>query len=74
MKNWSRLLDCNEGFAPITNKTVKQNTAMLLENQMRWINEAAINTSVFGPQNGLTGGALGSTDSYARGDFRLPRV
>lgn len=74
VKNWSRLLECTNGFAPIKNKTVKANTAMLLENQMRWINEAATTTSIFGPQNGLTGGALGSTDSYARGDFRLPRV
>lgn len=74
VKNWSKLLECTNGFAPITNKTVKNNTAMLLENQMRWITEAANNTSMFGPQNGLTGGALGSTDSYARGDFRLPRV
>lgn len=74
LKNWSKLLECTQGFAPITNKTVKKNTAMLLENQMRWINEAATTTSIFGPQNGLTGGALNSTDSYARGDNRLPRV
>lgn len=75
VKNWSKLLECTQGFAPITNREVKKNTAMLLENQMRWINESgAINTSVFGPYNGLTGGALNSTDSYARGDNRLPRV
>lgn len=74
VQNWSKLLECTQGFAPITNKTVKRNTAMLLENQMRWCNEAATTTSIFGPQNGLTGGSLGNTDSYARGDNRLPRV
>lgn len=74
VKNWKRLLECTQGFSPIKNKNIKKTTAMLLENQMRWINEAATSTSIFGPQNGLTGGSLGSVDSYARGDFRLPRV
>lgn len=74
VKSWSRLLECNKGFAPIVNKDVKKNTAMLLENQMRWINEASMNTSMFGPNNGVTGGALTGADSYATGDNRLPRV
>lgn len=74
VKDWSKLLECNKGFAPITNKTVRNNTAVLLENQMRWINEAATNTSIFGAANGLTGGALTGADSYATGDNRLPRV
>lgn len=74
VKNWKKLLECTHGFSPIKNNNVKKTTAMLLENQMRWINEAATSTSIFGPQNGLTGGSLGSVDSYARGDFRLPRV
>jgi hypothetical protein len=47
---------------------------MLLENQYRFLKEAATNTSIFGPQNGLQGGALHATDGYAPGDNRLPRI
>lgn len=67
VKNWSELLECTAGFAPIRNKNVRNNTAMLLENQMRWLNEnsPAMNTSMFGPQNGLHGGDLGNSDFYA---------
>ena len=74
VKNWSELLECTAGFAPITNKNVRNNTAMLLENQMRWLNEnsPAMNTSMFGPQNGLHGGDLGNSDFYAPGDMRNP--
>lgn len=74
VKNWSELLECTAGFAPIRNKNVRNNTAMLLENQMRWLNEnsPAMNTSMFGPQNGLHGGDLGNSDFYAPGDMRNP--
>lgn len=74
VKNWSELLECTAGFAPIRNKSVRNNTAMLLENQMRWLNEnsPAMNTSMFGPQNGLHGGDLGNSDFYAPGDMRNP--
>ena len=74
VKNWSELLECTAGFAPITNKNVRNNTAMLLENQMRWLNEnsPAMTTAMFGPQNGLHGGDLGNSDFYAPGDMRNP--
>ena len=74
VKNWSQLLECTAGFAPIRDKNVRNNTAMLLENQMRWLNEnsPAMNTSMFGPQNGLHGGDLGNSDFYAPGDMRNP--
>ena len=32
VKNWSELLECTAGFAPIRSKAVRNNTAMLLEN------------------------------------------
>lgn len=74
VKNWSELLECTAGFAPIRNKNVRNNTAMLLENQMRWLNEnsPAMTTQMFGPQNGLHGGELGNSDFYAPGDMRNP--
>lgn len=74
VKNWSELLECTAGFAPIRNKSVRNNTAMLLENQMRWLNEnsPAMTTAIFGPQNGLHGGDLGNSDFYAPGDMRNP--
>ena len=74
VKNWSELLECTAGFAPIRNKNVRNNTAMLLENQMRWLNEnsPAMTTAMFGPQNGLHGGDLGNSDFYAPGDMRNP--
>ena len=74
VKNWSELLECTAGFAPIRNKSVRNNTAMLLENQMRWLNEnsPAMTTAMFGPQNGLHGGDLGNSDFYAPGDMRNP--
>lgn len=74
--DWKKLIESSKGFAPIKSKAVKQSTAVLLENQMRWINEnaPAMSTSIFGASNGLAGGALGNADTYATGDMRLPRV
>ena len=74
VKNWSELLECTAGFAPIRNKNVRNNTAMLLENQMRWLNEntPAMTTAMFGPQTGIHGGDLGNSDFYAPGDMRNP--
>lgn len=71
--DWKDLLEMRS-FAPIKSKQVRRNTAMLLENQWQHLTEAATNTSIFGPANGLTGGALQASDSYATGDNRLPRV
>ena len=74
VKKWARLLECNTGFDRIKTKAAKKTTAMLLENQMRYLTEASQNTSIFGATNGLQGGALGNADGYARGDFRVPRI
>ena len=71
--DWKDLLEMRS-YAPIKDQRVRRNTAMLLENQWNHLTEAATNTSIFGPANGVTGGALSATDSYATGDNRLPRV
>ena len=71
---WKRLLENTKDFGAIRTKAAKESTAMLLENQYRYLKEAATNTSIFGPQNGLTGGALNVGDNYATGDNRLPRI
>jgi len=71
---WKRLLENTKDFGAIRTKAAKESTAMLLENQYRYLKEAATNTSIFGPQNGLQGGALNATDGYAPGDNRLPRI
>ena len=74
VQRWSRLLENTKDFGAIRTKAAKESTAMLLENQYRFLKEAATNTSIFGPQNGLQGGALNATDGYAPGDNRLPRI
>lgn len=74
VRRWSRILENTKDFGAIRTKAAKETTAMLLENQYRFLKEAATNTSIFGPQNGLQGGALHATDGYATGDNRLPRI
>lgn len=74
VRRWGRLLENTKDFGAIRNKHAKETTAMLLENQLRYLAEAATNTSIFGPQNGLHGGALQAGDRYAPGDNRLPRI
>lgn len=74
VSRWRRLLENTKDYGAIRTKAAKETTAMLLENQYRFLKEAATNTSIFGPQNGLQGGALHATDGYAPGDNRLPRI
>lgn len=74
VNKWRRLLENTKDYGAIRTKAAKETTAMLLENQYRFLKEAATNTSIFGPQNGLTGGALNVGDNYATGDNRLPRI
>ena len=74
VSRWKKLLENTKDFGAIRTKAAKESTAMLLENQLRYLKEAATNTSIFGPQNGLQAGALHATDGYATGDNRLPRI
>jgi hypothetical protein len=79
LEKWGPVLDyTSDSVKPINDANTRLNTAILLENQEKWCLEEA-NTSG-------NGGALGSshsyspntgstsTDSYANGDTRLPKV
>lgn len=83
---WKKLLESTNGFPQIRNKNTRRATAMMLRNQLvqlrtegykvgpqSQLNEA-MNTSLLGPANGLTGGALHAVDTYATGDYRLPKI
>ena len=73
VKRWKSLLE-DTSYGKICTKPVKETTAMMLDNEFRYLSEAATNTSIFGPMNGLQGGALHATDGYAPGDNRLPKI
>jgi len=79
ISKWKRVLDfTNDQVKPITESHRRLSTAMLLENQSRWINEtvAGGSGSVFGTaagagttyNNGFSG------DTYAPQDARLPKI
>lgn len=80
MNTWGALVESTDGFAPIENSHTKRVAAALLDNQTKHfkrigaLNESApaVNTQVFGPNYGVTGGALHSGDTFATGDFRNP--
>lgn len=76
VKAWNKLLNkSGNGYQPIRSKAIRECTAWMLTNQYQSLmKETASNTSMFGPMNGLTGGALSTVDGYATGDFRLPKV
>lgn len=80
----------SKGVAPIEDNHTRLNTAMLLENQEQWcLNEAGPNYNPSGTANtaGLNGAVGGTaamntwnttgtpgTDTYAAGDYRLPKI
>lgn len=77
MEKWGELVECTQGFAPIKNNHTKAVTAALLDNQLNHYEKLlesapALNTSMLGPQYGMTGGALHAADTFAPGDFRNP--
>ena len=79
LKKWAPLLDHNDDNTPaIVNEHTRLNTAILLENQEKWCFEAsnvAGNAGVFGTLQGNPGqGGLQSSDFYAQGDARLPKI
>ena len=90
LEKWGPVLDyTSKNVAPIEDNHTRLNTAMLLENQEAWcINEAGpgynpanANTAGYG---GAVGGTAGmnawsntgtpGTDTYAAGDYRLPKI
>jgi hypothetical protein len=87
LEKWSPVLDySSEKVAPISESNLRLNTAILLENQENW---CAQNGGLINESSSVGGGALGpnagaglgtntatqfSSDSYANGDARLPKV
>ena len=79
VEKWSPVLDyTSDKVRSITDDHTRLNTAILLENQERWCFEAS-NTGGSGGVFGTFGSAQGtadqfSSDTYAKGDARLPKV
>jgi hypothetical protein len=89
LEKWAPVLDyTSKSVAAIEDSHTRLNTAMLLENQEAWcIQEAgpnyvgdgnvAGNGGAIGNQfgtNGRTATGTPGTDSYAAGDYRLPKI
>lgn len=75
-EKWSELLDyTDDRTAPITESHKRLTTAMLLENELRYLKEHSIAGSggVLGNHQSTFGGGF-SGDNYATGDSRLPKV
>ena len=79
LEKWSPVLDYTSGKVDkIEDAHTRLNTAILLENQEEWCIKEA-NTSVDGSfgtsiNNAQGGSGYGSTDTYAAGDARLPKI
>ena len=79
VEKWSPVLDyTSDKVRSITDDHTRLNTAILLENQERWCFEAS-NTGGSGGVFGTFGSPQGtadqfSSDTYAKGDARLPKV
>lgn len=80
LEKWGKVLDFqSDGVAPIQNDNTRLNTAILMENQQRWCLGEANVAGAGGPLGTWSGGFnppsnAYSTDSYAAGDYRLPKV
>jgi hypothetical protein len=83
VEKWSPVLDyTSDKVAAISNEHTRLNTAILLENQEKWCFEAsnsAASGGVFGSGTSIGGSfnpptGVTSTDGYATGDARLPKV
>jgi hypothetical protein len=82
LEKWAPVLDySSKSVSPIEDEHTRLNTAMLLENQeaycLREANYVGGSTGVFGSgaDHGASGNAFpGSSDSYATGDARLPKI
>ena len=79
LEKWSPVLDYTSGKVDkIEDAHTRLNTAILLENQEEWCIKEA-NTSVDGAfgtsiNNAQGGGNYQSSDTYAQGDARLPKI
>lgn len=73
VKKWKKLLHV-ENSTPIKDPHTRAVTAVLLENQSRFLKEGAANASSIWGANAAYGGAIAQGDTYAAGDNRLPKV
>lgn len=79
LKKWAPLLDHADDATPaIKDDHTRLNTAILLENQEQWCINEASNTAaaggVFGSTASMGFGGKPSSDFYATGDARLPKI
>ena len=75
LEKWAPVLDFkSNSIKEIDNENTRLNTAILLENQEKWCFEQSGNTSALGTAAGNAPGGVNSSDSYATGDSRLPKI
>lgn len=81
LEKWSKVLNAQSAtLKPITDKHTRTATAMLLDNQEKFLTEAnaAGAGGVFGAQSAdmdvWTAGGTPGVDAYAKGDSRIPKI
>jgi hypothetical protein len=76
VEKWTPVLDyTSDKVSAITDEHTRLNTAILLENQEKWCFESNTAQGVFGGQSyNVNPGTIPNQDSYANGDYRLPKV
>ena len=75
LEKWAPVLDFkSNSIKEIDNENTRLNTAILLENQEKWCFEQSGNTSALGTNAGESPRSFSSTDNYAQGDSRLPKI
>ena len=75
LEKWAPVLDFkSNSIKEIDNENTRLNTAILLENQEKWCFEQSGNTSALGSAAGSAPTGFTSSDTYATGDSRLPKI
>ena len=75
LEKWAPVLDFkSNSIKEIDNENTRLNTAILLENQEKWCFEQSGNTSALGSAAGNAPTGFTSSDTYATGDSRLPKI
>lgn len=76
VEKWAAVLDySSDKVAAISNEHTRLNTAILMENQEKWcLQEAGTNSAATGGVFGTYQAGAFSSDRYATGDARLPKV
>lgn len=75
LEKWAPVLDFkSDSIKEIKDEHTRLNTAVLLENQEQYCLEQSGNTSALGSAAGNAPTGFASSDSYATGDSRLPKI